>query len=197
MKHTFLILIIAFTLTLYIAGCKSKSMPDSPPAAQVGEDIILIKDIQSYKQNSSEKLTDKQVLDILVEKDLLFQEAQKEGVALSLQEAKQYASEQREIIESSGEEGKKAMDEITKKLGVDYEKYWKDDAPKGYMRAISQSNMKNKIKKEIQKKILESYSGLNNEDVEKLFNEMYAKKIEELKEKYKVKYYIDQGTVQN
>lgn len=178
-------------LVLLAAGCRTVSVPDSPPAAQVGEDIILVKDIQSFKQNRSDNITDREALDILVERDLLFQEAEKQGLALSLQEAKEYAKEQREIIESSGQDGKKVIDDIISKLGVSYEKYWDEEAPKGYMRAISQSNMKNSIRDEIRDEIQKNHPDLSDEEVQKIFDEMYREKIEELKIKYQVKYYIN------
>lgn len=190
MKHSTL-LAMAAVLVLVAVGCKADSVPDSPPAAQVGEDIILMKDIQAFRQSRSDNLTDRQALDILVERDLLFQEAEKQGLALSLQEAKEYAKEQRKIIESSGQDEKKVIDNIIRKLGVSYEKYWEEEAPKGYMRAISQSNMKNSIRDEIRDDILKNHPGLSNEEVQKIFDEMYREKIEELKTKYEVKYYIN------
>lgn len=191
MRKLHIMICITGVLILTILGCGSKTAQNVPAAAQVGDSIITIKDIEVYKKMKDDSLSDKQAVDMLVEKNILYQEAVNESIDVSLQDAKEYAQEQRKIIETTGgEESKKVIDELIQKIGVSYDEYWEDYAPRGYMRTLSETNMKKRLNDDIREELLKESPGLSGDEMVKAINEKYNGKIDELKLKYSVKYYI-------
>lgn len=191
MRKLYIMICITGVLILTILGCGSKAAQNVPAAAQVGDSIITIKDIEVYKKIKDDSLSDKQVVDMLVEKNILYQEAVNESIDISLQDAKEYAQEQRKIIETTGgEESKKVIDELIQKIGVSYDEYWENYAPRGYMRTLSETNMKKRLNDDIREDLLKESPGLSGDEMVKAINEKYNGKIDELKLKYSVKYYI-------
>lgn len=191
LKYTPFILAIIILVAMSYSACGSKAPADNPAAAQVGDTIISVKDVESFRNMTDKTLTDKQAVDILIERSILFQESQNQGISVSLQEAKEYSKEQRKIIETSGgEQAREVMNDAAKRLKVSYEKYWDEYAPKGYMRALSEAKMKRKIEDEIQSDLVKNHPDLSPEDTKKMFDKMYNDRINELKVKYTIKYYI-------
>ncbi|MDI6619716.1 MAG: hypothetical protein QME45_13865 [Clostridiales bacterium] len=164
----------------------------SHAAAKVGNIVITVNGVQSFKQERADKMTDRQALDIIIERSLLFQEAQRQGIAMTLSEAKEYARGQRNILEeNNSKETKKSIMDLIKRLNITYNRYWSDYAPKGYMKAVSESRMKEKFMDEILRGITEKYPSWGDKQIEDEAKTAYNKKISELKKQYKVKYYIN------
>ncbi|HBM79368.1 MAG TPA: hypothetical protein DD426_00785 [Clostridiaceae bacterium] len=192
MRHANLILIIFMLLFLLGTGCSMGNKAASHAAAKVGNIVITVNGVQSFKQERVDKMTDRQALDIIIERSLLFQEAQRQGIAMTLSEAKEYARDQRNILEeNNSKETKKSIMDLTKRLNITYNRYWSDYAPKGYMKAVSESRMKEKFMDEILRGITEKYPSWGDKQIEDEAKTAYNKKISELKKQYKVKYYIN------
>lgn len=192
MRHANLILIIFMLLFLLGTGCSMGNKAASHAAAKVGNIVITVNGVQSFKQEKADKMTDRQALDIIIERSLLFQEAQRQGIAMTLSEAKEYARGQRNILEeNNSKETKKSIMDLTKRLNITYNRYWSDYAPKGYMKAVSESRMKEKFMDEILRGITEKYPSWGDKQIEDEAKTAYNKKISELKKQYKVKYYIN------
>jgi hypothetical protein len=123
--------------------------------AQVENEDITNKEFQIYKaymnanqklNNIQRKLSDSELLKDLVIDKLLVQEAEKQGVAVSLKEAEVHSQEMRKILESTTDEKAKDFQKnVIEVTGLSEEEYWEKHAPSAYRNQLSIQNLIEKL----------------------------------------------------
>ncbi|TKI57492.1 hypothetical protein E8L90_19655 [Brevibacillus antibioticus] len=154
--------------------------------AQVENEDITNKEFQIYKaymnanqklNNIDEKLSDTDLLKDLVIDKLLVQEAEKQGVAVSLEKAKEHSQEMRKTLESTTDEkAKEFQKNVINVTDLSEDEYWESHAPEAYRNQLSIQNL---IEKLVQDEILPNATN----DLE-AFNEAYKKYTDELYENH-------------
>lgn len=132
-----------------------------------------IQSLNKETQQTEEKLREE------FETEKVFEEEAKKQFTVSLDEARNYASEMREILDSSGDDKAK---EIQKRLieaeGVDEETYWNEVAPKEYQKVLLSNKLTKKL---IEEGLVENPR--ETENIEKFSNDLNAYKEKLYKEK--------------
>ncbi|QQE73580.1 hypothetical protein KDJ56_16985 [Brevibacillus composti] len=123
--------------------------------AQVENEDITNKEFQIYKaymnanlklNNIQGKLSDSELLKDLVIDKLLVQEAENQGVAVSLKDAEVHSQEMRKILENTDDEKAKDFQKnVIEVTGLSEEEYWKKHAPNAYRNQLSIENLIEKL----------------------------------------------------
>lgn len=140
-----------------IHGANAKTL------AKVGDSKITTTDVEFFKKFSGELLSDDQILNVLIEKEVLFQEAKKSGI---LDKAKAEGEKETKKVKENAKDSainyaKDKADEFLKSAGISENKYW------NYVQDYLTKN----VAADLEKKKLDK------------------SKIEELKKQYEVKIY--------
>lgn len=115
----------------------------STVVATVDGNPITKNDVDNAKLFRQDNLSDKEMIDRLIKNKLLKEEAPKLGVNVTLEEAKEEALRQKNIIESnSSEEDKQKISDIIAGLGITPEQYWNEYVPMEYQKIMTIGNVK-------------------------------------------------------
>lgn len=202
MKRLFIILVIlvavASCIVLYANqynpmfnfGQKLKSIYDKNDetiVAIIDDTKITMKQFEAYKytlNDSKQKMfSDREILDMLIDKELFYKEALNNGVSVSDSVVDETIKSQKELITKNEHEYNQIKDYIAG-LGITEEQYW-ENSKTGYKRALICGQYKKILKK--------AYAEKNNikdqNELNKQFEEYYKSYIKELKSRSKVEYY--------
>lgn|GEM_PF-1455512 len=134
--------------------------------AQVEHIGITSGEFQTYKaymranqqlNNRKDELSDSELLKDLIIEKLLLLEAEKQGVAVSLEQARAYSDEMRHILESTADEKAKAFQQqVIALTGLREDEYWEKHAPEAYKSQLSIEHLLNKL---VQDGVLPNASG--------------------------------------
>lgn len=175
----------------YVAYADNIVNTNSKVLAKVGDKVITQDDIKNYNDSNQndllKNLTDKDILNKLIEDNVLIKAAKDEGVKVTKNEVQKIIGQNKAVLEkgsANSTDGK--MDKLAKDLGITLEKYWNTYAPKAYASVIAISKERNGIKDKIISDISKSHPNWSQIENEKSIKDMYEKKIDELKKKYAV-----------
>lgn len=115
----------------------------SKVVATVDGNPITKNDVDNAKLFRQDNLSDKEMIDRLIKNKLLKEEAPKLGVHVTLEEAKEEALRQKNIIESnSSEEDKQKISDIIAGLGITPKQYWNEYVPMEYQKIMTIEKVK-------------------------------------------------------
>ncbi|EJL43557.1 SurA N-terminal domain-containing protein [Brevibacillus agri] len=124
---------------------------------QVENESITDKEFKIYKaymkanqklNKASNEISDNDLLTELVMDELLVQEAENQGVSVSLNTAKEYSIKMKEILENADEKSKEFQRNAIEVTGLSEDKYWEEYAPDMYRKQLSTSNLVEKLVKD-------------------------------------------------
>ncbi|MGF9823501.1 hypothetical protein ABE430_25560, partial [Brevibacillus agri] len=119
--------------------------------------VITDKEFKIYKaymkanqklNKASNEISDNDLLTELVMDELLVQEAENQGVSVSLNTAKEYSIKMKEILENADEKSKEFQRNAIEVTGLSEDKYWEEYAPDMYRKQLSTSNLVEKLVKD-------------------------------------------------
>jgi t-SNARE complex subunit (syntaxin) len=179
---------------IFAVGCKKDSILYSERHA--GNTLVTFDggkitsgDLENYKKHKNSALSDKQALEMMIEKDLLYKEAQAQNLTATLKEAKAESDKQKSMYEQYGtEQEKKEFQDILKELNISEKEYWNDYSPKAYRKQITIARMEKSIKDKIYADIIKKHSNWGQAEIKKGFDESYSRAINDLKTKYNLQY---------
>jgi t-SNARE complex subunit (syntaxin) len=146
-------------------------------------------DLVNYKKHKNSVLSDKQALEMMIERELLYKEAQAQDLTATSKEAKAESDKQKSMYKQfSTEEEKKEFEDILKELNISEKEYWNDYSPKSYRKTITIAKMKKSIEDKIYDDIIKNHSDWGQAEIKKGFEESYSKAINDLKSKFNLKY---------
>lgn len=121
---------------------------------QIEQEVITSKDFKTFqayvKANQQlhgldTTLSDQEIMKELILEKLLVMEAEKEGVAVDLAEAKAYAQKMRELLAQQDQEVQDFQRHVIELSGRSEEEYWEEYAPELYRQQLSVMNLLNKL----------------------------------------------------
>lgn len=124
---------------------------------QVENESITDKEFKTYKaymkanqklNKASNEISDNDLLTELVMDELLVQEAENQGVSVSLNTAKEYSMKMKGILENADEKSKEFQRNAIEVTGLSEDKYWEEYAPQMYRKQLSTSNLVEKLVKD-------------------------------------------------
>lgn len=182
---------IIYENSQYVAYTDNNVNTNSKVLAKVGEKVITQADINSYRDingnNLIKNFSDKDILNKLIEDNVLIKAAKDEGVKVSKNEVQKIISQNKSAIEKDvTKSSDDKMEKLAKGLGITIEKYWNTYAPRAYASLVAIGKERNGIKDKIISEISKSHPNWSQAENEKAINDMYQKKLEELKKKYAV-----------
>ena len=153
------------------------------------EGKITSGDLVNYKKHKNRALSDKQALEMMIEREILCKEARAQDLTATSKEAKAESDKQKGMYEQFGtEEEKKDFQDILKELNISEKEYWNGYSPKSYRKEITITKMKKSIEDKIYDDIIKNHSDWGQAEIKKGFEESYSKAINELKSKFNLKY---------
>ena len=182
---------VIYQKTQYVSYTDTIVRKDSKVLAKVNGNEITQEDVLNYRKsnaaNLSSSFTDKDILNMLIEDNLLLQAAKDEGIKVPKNEVGKLLNESKNLLEKSiSTNGNNEINKIVKDLGISIEKYWSTYAPKAIARAIAIGKERDLIKNNILSEITKKNPSFTSAENEKALKDMYSKKLEELKKKYVV-----------
>jgi len=172
---------------LILTSCENRIIPDHWAAAKVAGRKVTFGEMRVFKQNRNEYISDKQALDLLIEREVLFEEAKTLNVTVSPEDVKQEVHRAKmDFVTSGSEEEEEMLHEQIKILGLSYDQYWDEYLPQSYAKLKTMVRMKKVIRDQI-----EESNNMSSEKMKKEYDKLYQEKIEELKQKYGVEYYLN------
>ena len=194
MKKKAISLSLIVLLLILVTGCKKDIVLVSE--RHTGKTLVTFDgskitsgDIENFKKNRQDNISDKQALEMVIEKELLYKEAQAQGLIATLKEAKAESNRQKNMREQyATEEEKKEFQDILKELNISEKEYWNDYSPKAFRKSITIASMKKSIEDKIYADIIKNHSDWGQAEIKKGFEEFYNKAINDLKSKLNLKY---------
>lgn len=146
-------------------------------------------DLANYKKYKNNTLSDKQALEMMIERGLLYKEAQTKGLTASLKEAKAESDKEKNMFEQYGtEEDKEKFQDILKELNISEKEYWNNYITKVNRKNLTIAKMKKSIEDKIYNDIIKNHSDWGQAEIKKDFEGSYSKAINDLKSKFNLKY---------
>jgi Skp family chaperone for outer membrane proteins len=179
-------------LIIFSVACEKNKLNAEQPGKTLatfdGGKITTV-DLDNFKKYRQDSLSDKQALEMIIEREFLYKEAQSLGITVSLKEAQAESEKAKSAIEQYGTEQDKRMiqDEI-KKLDISESKYWNDHHPKQLIKPLTCEKMRKSIQDKIYADIIRNYSNWGQPEIEKGSKGAYDKAISDLKSKYNIQY---------
>lgn len=188
---TFISIVFILLLAMGCSQVRTSGVLKGSVLAAFNGGNITAADVKNFKRYRKDNLTDKQALEILIERELLYKEALRQGKAVSIKEAQAEADKARTLLERYGtvKDRKAVQDEILK-LKITEDKYWNEYYPKRLIKPMSTAKMKHEIKNEIYSDIIKSHGDWGQSEIKKQADEDYIKAINDLKARYDLRYNI-------
>lgn len=193
MKNKVISLSLIILLSILVTGCKKDITLISEGHA--GKTLVTFDgskitsgDIDNFKKSRQDNITDKQALEMMIEKELLYKEAQSQGLTATLKEAKEESNRQKNMYKQyATEEQKKELQDILKELNITEKEYWNDYSPKAFRKSITIARMKKSVEGKIHTDILKNHSDWGQAEIKKGLEESYSNAINDLKPKFNLK----------
>ncbi len=198
-------IIIAVTAVILICGiggytfAKSESaaklfgIKQSQTLANAGDDIVATidgekiskKGFDTYKAmiNSENKLSDKDILNKIVESHVVYTQAVKEGFHVSDQQVEAAIKSSQETLKKDSKQYE-AFKEYIRGLNMSENEYWESVKP-AYKKTLMRGAYKNALKEKFKKDKLE-----NNDELNTNFSEYYSQIIKDLISQAKVESFL-------
>lgn len=181
-------------LFILIVGCKQDSTLFSEK--HTGNTLVTFDggkitsgDLANFLKYRQDSMSDNQALEMIIERELLYKEAQAQGLTATLKEAKAESDKQKSTYEQYGtEQDKKELQAVLNELNISEKEYWNNYSPKAYRKSITIASMKKSVKDKIYADVIENHSDWGQTEIEKEFDESYSKAINDLKTKYNLQY---------
>ncbi|WP_341347407.1 hypothetical protein [Paenibacillus sp. FSL H3-0469] len=100
-----------------------------------------VENFKAYQQIGDSSLTDKEIIEQLATEQIYLSVAQQKNVAATLEEGKQEALKNREILKTQPQNIQNTQLKLIKLMGLDEEEYWNDFAPKEYQKILTAQNL--------------------------------------------------------
>lgn len=203
-KRTITILISAICVILLIGSTafaiqqksKMKSVgqqqKDIYAAANANDSVATVDGIPITKKafdtfkvmysNSDQKPTDKEVLDMIVERQLLHKQAEKEGITISDEQLNNAIEKMKQDLHNDTQSYSDFKDYIAG-LNITEEQYWEQSKPV-YKKALAVGQLKSRLKQQYEAE----HKSEDAQVVEKNFGEFYKSYVSDLKQKVKIDY---------
>lgn len=186
--------ILGYTAANSESAAKLFGKKQSQALANAGDDIVAIVDeekitkkgFDTYKimLGSENKLSDEQILDKIVERQVVYMQAVKEGLLASDDQVDSAIKSAQEAIKMDSKQYE-AYKEYFSGLNMSEDEYWESVKP-AYKKALTCGAYKNKLKQKFRKdKRIENAKELNSK-----FNDFYKQKVKQLKSQAKVQSFI-------
>lgn len=204
MKKLFIILVVLVAMVSFVVlyanqdssifnfGQKVKSINDKNDetiVATINDSEITMKQFEAYKltinssKDGQKMLSDKEILDMLIDKEVVYIEALKNNISVSDSFVDESINSSKELVTQNQSEYNQLKDYISG-LGITEEQYWENAKP-AYKKALMWGQYKKILKKAYaEKNNIKDQNELNNQ-----FEEYYKNNIKELKSKSKIEYY--------
>ncbi|WP_083826378.1 SurA N-terminal domain-containing protein [Clostridium sp. BNL1100] len=153
--------------------------------ATINGEKITKKGFDTYKVmiNSENKLSDKEILDKIVESHVVYMQAVKEGFHVSDQQVEAAIKSAQEAIKMDSKQYE-AFKEYLSGLKISENEYWESVKP-AYKKALIRGAYNNALKQKFNKAKIE-----NNNEHNSKFSEFYKQKIKDLKSKTKAESFL-------
>jgi hypothetical protein len=192
MKKKIIPLGLMILLFIFSLGCTQSYISDE----QIGKTFVTFDggkvtsgDIENFKKYRQDNLSDKQALEMIIERELLYKEAQAQGMTATLEDARVESDKVKSTFDQYGtEQDKKVIQDTTKELKISEKEYWNNYHPKGLLKTLSIGKVSKSIKDKIYSDIMKKHSNLGQAKIEREFKESYEKVINDLKSKYNLQY---------
>lgn len=121
---------------------------------QIEQEVITRKDFKTFQayvkanqqlHGRNTPLSDQEIMKELILEKLLVMEAEKEGVAVDLAEAKAYAQIMRVLLAQQDQEVQDFQRHVIELSGRSEKEYWEEYAPELYRQQLSVMNLLNKL----------------------------------------------------
>lgn len=192
MKKKVIPLRIIILLFIFTMGCNQDSISDKHTGNTLvtfDGDKITSGDVENFKKYRQDNLFDKQALEMIIERELLYKEAQEQDMVATLKETRLISDKEKAMFEQYGtEKDKKEIQGIIKELKISEKEYWNNYVPRQHRKLLTIEKMKESIKDKIYADIIKNHSDWGQSEIEKGFNESYSKVINDLKSKYNLQY---------
>lgn len=204
MKKLFIILVVLVAMVSFVVlyanqdssifdfGQNVKSIIDKNDVtivATIDDFKITMKQFEAYKltinssKDGQKMLSDKEILDMLIDRELFYKEALNNGVSVSDSVVDETIKSQKELLANNEHEYNQVKDYIAG-FGITEEQYWENAKP-AYKKALICGQYKKILKKAYaEKNKIKDQNELNNQ-----FEEYYKNNIKVLKSKCKIEYY--------
>ncbi|HEX2925492.1 MAG TPA: SurA N-terminal domain-containing protein [Ruminiclostridium sp.] len=207
-KKSLVIIIISIAvIAVYIAGYATNSGFEArffgtkeQVSSQKKEDIVATIDGEKITQNGFDsyknglntgrqtKLTDKQVLDKIIERQVIYDEAVKEGFSVTDEEVDKEINTSRDALTRNPEEYK-SMKAYIISLNMTEDEYWKIQKPV-YKKGLIIGKYKTAEKQKYMKDVMSKATSEVDKNFDEYFNKYFNKKVKELISKAKIQIFI-------
>lgn len=164
---------------------------------QVGDTVVTNKEFNKFKvymeankklNNADTNLSDEYLWQQYIKDILLFEEAKANKQIVSLEKAKEYSLQMKNILDQAKPEAKAFQQKIIEATGLDEDTYWLSYAPEQYQEKLSIDNL-------IQSKIQDgTFTNSNDPEV---FSKEMDQYISDLKSKIKIKVLSNDFNINN
>ncbi len=182
-----------YTFSKSESAAKLFGMKQSQELTNAGNDIVATidgekiskKGFDTYKAmiNSENKLSDKEILDKIVESHVVYTQAVKEGFHVSDQQVEAAIKSNQETLKKDSKQYE-AFKEYIRGLKMNEDEYWESVKP-AYKKTLMRGAYKNALKEKFKKVKLES-----NDEINTNFSEYYNRKIKDLISHTKVQSFL-------
>ncbi|ACL75444.1 SurA N-terminal domain-containing protein [Ruminiclostridium cellulolyticum] len=185
--------IVGYTFSKSESAAKFFGIKQSQTLTKAGKDIVATingenitkKGFNTYKAmiNSENKLSDKEILDRIVESHVVYTQAVKEGFRVSDHQVEAAIKSAREEISMDSKQYK-AFKEYISGLKMSEDEYWESVKPT-YKKALIRGAYKNALKQKFKKVKLEDPNEVNSK-----FSEFYDREIKDLISQAKIQSFL-------
>ena len=115
--------------------------------AEVNGEKIFKVDLDKQRLFRTDSISDKDLLDIMINNKILFKKGEEEGLTPTNEELNNYVQAARTSIKNNAsEQDKQMITDIIKAYGISEDDYWSNYVPKVYKISITIGKLKQKIK---------------------------------------------------
>lgn len=167
-------------------GQKLKEISDNNDlnaVALIGDNRITKATFNSFKALYSAGnivLTDDELLDKLIEREIIYQQAAKENIVVNEEEVDKALQEQKDIV-IRDKEAYEEVQNLIKGRNISEEEYW-ENLREGIKKALIRGKYKNKLKEEFKKE----HPDIEQSEFEAKYKEYYNNKIDSFKKDIKI-----------
>lgn len=160
------------------------SKDSSKLIAEVNGIQIRENDIKAIKVMSDANVSEEEILNMLIDQQLLLEEAKRQNLEPTPEEIQAAVDEARETYNKyASEKDKMDIQAVIEGLGLSEKEYWENYIPSKYKEILTAGKLRTKIRKDVEKNIK------NPNDIYSKYREELNKTIKELRKKAEIKIY--------
>lgn len=160
------------------------SKDSSKLIAEVNGRQIRENDIKAIKVMSDANMSEEEILNMLIDQQLLLEEAKRQNLEPTPEEIQAAVDEARETYNKyASEKDKMDIQAVIEGLGLSEKEYWENYVPSKYKEMLTAGKLRTKIRKDVEKNIK------NPNDINSKYREELNKTIKELRKKAEIKIY--------